>query len=297
MIEAKTRSIVNTDRYAANDKTRPTRLAFRAFLVGALIIGVVVTLYPFWFMLTGSFKSQAELFSLPPAILPESWQWNNYAGLVAETPYVRWFVNSVLVTTLRIAISLFLCSLAGFALATFRLPYRRLIFAVVVVSIVMPFEAIYIPLYIMMTRIGWVNSYYALIVPWAASGIGIFLMRQYMMTIPDELIEAARVDGASAWRVYWQIAVPLAKPAFAALAIVLFLVSWTAFFWPLIVLTDPELFTLPIGLTTLMNVTEQLQRWEFGMAGSVIASLPLVIVFVVAQKYFVAGLTSGAVKN
>lgn len=273
------------------------QVAVRVLVYALLIAGATVTLYPFAFMLAASFKSQSEIFSLPPSLLPRSLRLDGYQKLLTEKPFLTWFFNSVVVVGMRLAISLFLCSLAGFAFAKFEFPLKRALFITIIASIMIPFESLYIPMYIVMSQLGLVNTLPALFLPWAASGFGIFLMRQYMVGIPSEMIDAARVDGASGFRIYWQIALPLARPALGALTIVLYLATWTSFFWPLIILTRPNTFTLPLGIASLLAGIEREEYWETAMAAAVLAALPLIAVFVAMQRQFLAGLTIGSVKG
>lgn len=271
---------------------------FKIIIYILLVIGAIITLYPFLFMVGSSFKSVDQIFSLPPNIIPNKLVFTGYIQLFFEDfRFTKWYLNSVFVTLVRIIISLFLCSIAGFAFAKYRFRYQKLLFVFIIASIMIPFEALFVPLYIIMINFGWINSYKALIVPWAANAFGIFLMRQFMISIPNEIIDSAKVDGASGFRIYWQIAVPLSKPAFGALGIVLFLSTWTSFSWPLIVLHNPDKFTLPLGLATFASNFETGDFWVAMMSGSVLVSIPIILIFIIFQKQFVHGLTLGSVKG
>lgn len=267
-----------------------------AYLV--LIIGIVVTLYPLLFMAAGSLKSTSEIFSLPPTLIPSTWRVENYPTLFTSTRFPFWYLNSLLVVALRVPLSLFLCSLGAFALAKYHFPGNRLIFWLVIAVIMVPFEAIYIPLYFMMVTLKWTNSFAGLIIPFAASAFGIFMIRQYMVSIPDELIQAAKVDGASGFWIYWRIMLPLCRPALGAMAIIFFLTTWNSFLWPLVILQKNELLTLPLGMVFLLQPDERIgQRWHLAMAATTLATLPLLFGFLAFQRQFIAGLTTGGVKG
>ena len=201
---------------------------------------------------------------------------------------------------IRLPLSLFRCSLGAFALAKYQFPGRTIVFWLVIATIMVPFEAIYIPLYFIMLKLNWLDTYQALIVPFAASAFGIFMLRQYMVSVPDEFVDAAKVDGASGWWIYRSVMVPLSLPALGAIAIILFLATWNSYFWPLIVATDIEVLTIPLGLVYLIDITIANSiglQWEKAMVVATISILPLLLTFLLAQRQFIAGLTSGGVKG
>jgi ABC-type glycerol-3-phosphate transport system permease component len=202
-----------------------------------------------------------------------------------------------LVTTLLTILSVFFCSLAGFAFAKYRFALRKPLFAVVLAALIVPFQVILIPLYVITIKLGWMNTYYALVIPFMASPFGIFLMRQFMVdSIPNEVMESARIDGCSEFAIFLKFALPLSRPALGAFAIYQFVFSWNSFLWPLIVLNETEKYTLPVGLQSLFGI---FYLKEFGtlMAGSALMIIPVVSLFVFMQKHFVSGLTVGAVKE
>jgi ABC-type glycerol-3-phosphate transport system permease component len=272
----------------------------RLLIYFALLLGLMFTIYPFLFMLSTSLQTNAEIFSAPPKLIPPTWQFVNWPNLFAETDFTLWFRNSVIVVAIRLPLSLFLCSLGGFALAKYQFPGRTLVFWLVIATIMVPFEAIYIPLYFIMLKLGWLHTFAALIVPFAASAFGIFMLRQYMVSIPDEFIDAAKVDGASGFWIYRSIMVPLSLPALGAISIILFLATWNNYFWPLIVATDRDVQTIPLGLVYLIDITLSNDlglQWEKAMVAATISILPLLLTFLLAQRQFIAGLTSGGVKG
>ena len=277
------------------------RWAGLAAITFVIVVGLVFTIYPFLFMLGATLKTNKEIFSLPPTLLPPTWQFQNWPGLFADTSFARWLLNSVIVVVIRLPLSLFLCSLGAFALAKYEFPGRTLVFWLVIATIMVPFEAIYVPLYFIMLKLDWLDTYQALIIPFAASAFGIFMLRQYMVSVPDEFIDAAKVDGASGWWIYRSVMVPLSLPALGAIAIILFLATWNSYFWPVIAANGQDVLTIPLGLTWLISggAAEAMEgpQWHLAMVVATISIMPLLLTFLLAQRQFIAGLTSGGVKG
>jgi ABC-type glycerol-3-phosphate transport system permease component len=286
------------DLSGGSRRARSTQILARGLLYLVLIAMGVAVIYPFLWMILATFKTTSEIFSLPPSLLPKKVVVGNYVTAFTHTSVIRWFMNSLYVTGTRVILSLFLCSLAGFAFAKYNFRFRTPLFLILIASFMIPFQVILIPLYVLMVQIRWVDSYLALWVPWMASPFGIFLMRQYIVSLPDDLLDAARIDGASEFRIYWQIVLPLTKPALGALATIIFLQQWTNFLWPLIILNSESKYTLPLGVATLMS-SLQLGRIDWGvlMVIAALTTLPILCVFFVMQKQFIAGLTLGSVKG
>jgi lactose/L-arabinose transport system permease protein len=186
--------------------------------------------------------------------------------------------------------------MGGFGFAKYEFRGKNPLFTLLIGSMMIPFWVYVVPLYVFMIKIGWINTYQALIIPWVGSAFGTFLCRQYMLSLPSELLDAARIDGASEIRILVQIALPLARPALGAVAIVLFLSSWNSFFWPLVILRDQARYTIPVGLALLSNMNVGQREWGPLMAGSVLASLPIIMVFLFMQRQFISGMVAGAVK-
>ena len=269
------------------------RRAIRILIQVLLVIAALAALYPLIFMVSGSFKRVSELTSLPPTLLPRAVDTGGYETL-ATTGFPRWFANSILVTGLRVGLTILVSSMAAFAFAVYRFPFRRTLFILVVGSLLLPFEVLYLPLLSLMIDLDWMNTYRALILPFVASGFTVFVIHQYMVSLPSELIQAARVDGASEWGIYWKVALPLSRPILGAVGVILFIQTWNSFFWPLIVLQDTDLFVLPVGLTALLaRVFHEQDMWTAVLAGSTLMTIPMVIVFLVMQRHLVAGLTEG----
>ncbi|WP_427366632.1 carbohydrate ABC transporter permease [Candidatus Caldatribacterium saccharofermentans] len=262
-----------------------------------LIVGAGFMLLPLIWCLSSSFKTSGEIFTYPPTLLPKDPTLSNYTELFSRFPYGKWYLNSIVYTVLLTTLSVFFCSLAGFAFAKYRFALQKPLFAIVLAALIVPFQVVLIPLYVTITKLGWMNTYYALVVPFMASPFGIFLMRQFMVTsIPTEIIESARIDGCSELGIFLKIVLPLSQPALGAFAIYQFVFSWNSFLWPLIVLNETSKYTLPIGLQSLFGIF-YLKEFGILMAGSALMIVPVVTVFVFMQRYFVSGLTVGAVKE
>ena len=260
-----------------------------------LLVGVFLTIVPFFYMVSASFKPGSELYSIPVQLLPDDLYLGNYELLFGETSFLRWFGNSVFVALARTVIAITLSLMAGYAFAKFEFRFKRPLFLLVIATLTLPLYVILVPLFSMMATMGWMDTYWALILPFTAQAIGIFLARQQLLAIPNELLEAARIDGASEWGIFTRIVVPLAQPVIAVMGILFFTASWNDYIWPLIVLTSDEKFTVSLGLPSLIGPYAQ----EYGavMAGSFLGTLPIVIIFLIFQRRFIEGIMAGALKG
>ncbi len=220
---------------------------------------------------------------------------SNYRNLWKTVPYGRYFVNSVFIATASTLLTLFFCSLGGYAFAKYRFRGQKILFGILLASMMVPFQVLLVPLFGLMYDIGWLNSYKAIVIPFSVGAFGVFLMRQFIVTIPTELLDAARIDGCSEFGIYYRIVLPIIKPALGALTIYSFLGSWNGYLWPLIILRDEAKYTLPIGLANLVGVYRQ----DYGMlmAGTLLSLMPIVILFLAMQREFVQGITLGGVKE
>ncbi|MGX2039331.1 carbohydrate ABC transporter permease [Methylocaldum sp. MU1018] len=261
----------------------------------ALVTAVIVTLFPLAWMVAVSFMSSAEANRFPPPLLPESPTLEHYRTLFSRLNLAAYLLNSTLVATLVTALSLLLNSLAGYAFAKLRFKGRDRLFRLLLASMVIPAQVAMLPLFLMLKEMGLVNTYGGVIVPGMASIFGIFLIRQYALSIPDSLLDAARIDGAGEFRIYRTLVLPLCKPILITLAIFTFMGAWNDFMWPLIILTDNDLYTLPVALANLLG--EHVQDAELMMAGAVLTVLPVILLFLVLQKYYIEGLVLGSVKE
>jgi multiple sugar transport system permease protein len=258
------------------------------------VLIVVPMLLPFAWMFLSSFKSSTEIIRIPPTFFPEAPTLKTYSYVVQELDFVRYFINSIIVSTCISAMVLFTSSLCGFLFAKFDFPGKEAIFVAIIATMMIPFAVLAIPLYVLMAQLRWVDTYVGIIVPMFISAFGMFLMRQFMAGISISLLEAAKMDGAGEWWMYWHLAVPLSKSAFSALGIFVFMWSWNNLFWPLIVTASPEMRTLTLGVATL--------QWEWGIrhdvvvTGAAISVVPVMVVYAFAHRNFVKGLTLTGLK-
>jgi multiple sugar transport system permease protein len=268
------------------------------FLYLFLISWALFALLPYLWSFTSSFKNLTEVFRYPPQFLPTHFDLTNYINLFQKQFFGRWMINSLALAATNTLLVVFFCSMAGYAFAKFNFRGKNVLFTMMLGSLMIPFQLVMTPLYIEMNTLKWLNSYWALLIPWIAPAFGIFLMRQYMASLPSELVDAARIDGCSEFRIYWQVILPLARPALGTLAIYQFMNSWNSFLWPLMVLRDIKLYTLPLGLATMQgNIQNESTDYGMIMAGAFLAAAPIVILFLFMQRQFIAGLTLGSVKG
>jgi multiple sugar transport system permease protein len=282
----------------------------RALRYVILSVGAVLFVAPFAYMVTSSFQPLSEIFSYPPRWIPTHPTLDNYTGFfTSDHPIGRWILNSAFTTVIITVGQLFFCSLIAYTFAKRTFPGRDLLFFLVLATMMLPEQVRVIPNYLILKGIplfggnnlmgvgghGWLDSFWGYIVPNLINPFGIFLLRQYMKSIPDELLDAARIDGAGHFRVYWRVVLPLSRPALAALAIFTFQFWWQAFFWPLIIINSPQLYTLPLGLALFQEHNRVV--WNLIMAGSVLGAAPLVIVFFIFQRQFVRGISLSGMKG
>ena len=272
------------------------RQANGAALYTAMCLGLLFFCVPLYYMFTTSFKAEAEVFAMPVHWIPHSFLPQNYVDAFLAAPFPRYFWNSLLVAVIVVGSTVLFSALAGYGFAKFDFPGRRLAFLFILSTMMIPFQVLLIPLFVVVHQLGWTNSYAGLIIPGALSAFGVFLMRQACLTLPDELMDAARIDGAREVGIFIRIVLPLLKPAIATLAILTFLGSWNNFLWPLIVVTKDELFTLPVGMTVFQQPM-QAPYWTYIMAVSTVATLPVVIVFLLLQRYFIEGVVVSGLKG
>ena len=274
---------------------RPLRLVSRGILYALLIASAAFMLVPFLWMVSTSLKADEYVLTMPPRFFPQPLTARSYAELAELFPIGRMFFNSLFVAVLTTLGQLLTCSMAAYVFARIRFRGSGVLFLLYLATLMIPSQVTITPLFILMRYLGWLNSYQGLVLPGVFSAFGTFMLRQYFLTIPRELEEAAFIDGASHWTVYRRIILPLARPALATLAVFAFMGSWNAFLWPLFVVRDLEMMTLPVGLATLHG--RWLTRWNLVMAGTVITVLPMLVVYLLAQKYFVKGVVMSGIKG
>lgn len=278
--------------------TKPLRLKWLGpiLLYLVLILGAVLMLLPFFWMITASFKSLSEVIQIPPQWLPKQWDFRNYAEVFRQQPlFGRFFLNSVTVAAVTVVSVLFTASMAGYAFAKFNFAGKNVLFVFVLSTMMIPFQIRMVPLFVMMNSWKLVDTYAGLILPGLVDAFGIFLMRQFIASIPSDLMDAARIDGASEPGIFLRIILPLSQPALSALAIFTLIGNWEAFLWPLLITNSEELRTLPIGLALFSG--RYLQRFDLQMAAATIAILPMVVAFFFLQRRFVEGITLAGLKG
>lgn len=255
-----------------------------------LIFGAFIMVFPFVWMILTSLKDFSQAFLIPPKIIPDPWVFSNYPASLQALPFGRAYLNSIYITAIVVAATLLTASMAGYAFAKIDFPGREGLFLLFLATLMVPYQVTIIPLYIIMTNIGWVDTHLALIVPGALfNAFAVFLLRQFIRAIPKELEEAAIVDGAGRFTIYYKIVLPLLVPALSALAIFVFLGSWNSFFHPLIFLSTPSKFTVPLMLDQFRG--QYTVDWTLLMAGSAIAVIPVLIVYMIGQRQIIEGIT------
>ncbi|MEL6604551.1 MAG: carbohydrate ABC transporter permease [Cyanobacteria bacterium J06614_10] len=277
---------------AVGEKGR-IQVALMYLLLSAIAL---IMLLPLLWLVSTAFKGPMEnLFQFPPQFLPESPTLGNFTKVWQTNPFGRYFFNSTLIAVITVALNLILCSLAAYPLARLNFKGRELLFSLIVSTILIPFQIVMIPLYILTVQLGLTNTYLGAIFPSIASAFGIFLMRQAFQSVPKELEEAARIDGCTELGIWWHIMLPSVRPALVTLAIFVFIGSWSDFLWPLLILDRPEYYTLPLGVARLAGSFSL--DWRLIAAGSVISIVPIVLFFVAAQRYIVPSETGSGVKG
>ena len=261
-----------------------------------LVVFAVITLAPLAWGVSTSLKSNADVFRYPPQWIPQDPQWSNYLDTWNLVPFARYYWNTLYMTVLIVVGQLITSSMAGYAFARLRFPGRDMVFLLYLASLMIPGQVIMIPIFLMVKELGWIDSHLSLIVPSLAGPFGTFLFRQFFLGIPEDLVDAAKMDGCTPLGTYWRIFMPLSKPALATLGVFTAMNCWNSFLWPLILLRTPELYTVTLGLGMLRGLNPFAPQWEILMAGSVTALLPIVVVFLLAQRYFVEGIALTGIK-
>ncbi len=291
-------------------RTEPTRLLRRtqqarartlkralgwSVFYAALSAGAIVMVLPLIWMVSGSLKEPDQIFTIPVQWVPDPARWQNYSEALSSAPFGRYFFNSIFIGTCTTLSVLFFASLAGFGFAKYTFIGRNVLFIAILSTLMVPFQVIMVPLYLLMRDFHWLNTYLALIVPGGMSAFGIFLMRQFILTLPDELFDAARIDGSGEFGTYVRLVLPLSKPPLAALAIFTFLDSWNSLLWPLIVVNDDNLRPLALGLSEFQS--RYGTSYHYLLAASTVAVIPVIVLFVLLQKQFIQGIVLTGLKG
>jgi len=276
-------------------RVQSPRIGVRSLLLHfVLIVGGAVSLFPIYWMFVAGTRPSSDIFSAPPALLPGDFLPSNFDNLFAGTTFAGNLLMSLAVASIYTLVAGLVSAMAGFALAKYPFRGRQALLIVIIVTMTVPFQVTLVPLFEMMTALGWLNSLQAVILPFTFNAFGIFFMRQAFLGFPNELMEAARLDGASDLAIFYRIALPAIRPALAVLGLLLFMFQWNSFLWPLLVLSNPDLYTAPVFLGTLVGLAET----DYGvlLLGTAIATIPTMILFLVFQKQFVTGILAGAIK-
>ncbi|WP_129723975.1 carbohydrate ABC transporter permease [Xylanivirga thermophila] len=260
-----------------------------------LILGSIIMIIPFFWMISTSLKTFPETMKVPPVVFPKVPQFENYRAVIDTVPFLTYYRNTIIVTVVRTLGQLFFCSLAAFAFAKLKFKGRDFLFFGFLSVLMVPTQMILIPNYIIMKTLRWLDTLAAVIAPGMFSAFGVFLMRQFFMTLPDELIESGKIDGCNYFGIYWKLLLPLTKPALTALAVFTIMYSWNDFLWPLIATTSDEARVLSIGIALLQG--QYSTAYHHIMAGSVMATIPILIIFIFAQRYFIEGIALTGMKN
>ena len=299
MLQAETRGPLVSEAAAAVAKPGPEakRARSNAWLIYTLLtLGLIIMVVPFVWMVLSSLKGAAELAQLPPTFLPRVPTLDNYSRLFTQLNFPVYFMNSVILAVSITALNVIFCSMLGYALAKLKFRGKNALFLLVLSTFMIPSAVTLVPLFVLMSNLHLVNNLLAVILPEAAGGIGVFLMRQFMLAIPDDLLDAGRVDGASEFFLFWKVVMPLCGPALATLTILTFLASWNDFIWPLIVLTSDQKYNLPVALATFA-VGPHVNDNGLLLAGAVVVVMPILLVFFLLQRYFTQGIVMTGLKG
>ena len=280
---------------AGKKTSKFTKNIRKILLYTVLLVGVLATLFPFFYMIVLATRGRSEIFAYPPPLWFGDSFGENYQMLMESLPFYRNILNSLIVSTSATLLTLFFCALGGYGFAKYEFKGKDKLFFLMLATMMIPMLLGVIPWYIMMTRFGWLNSFKPLIIPGAANAFGIFLMKQFMEDIPDELMEAARIDGAGEFEMFYKIILPLSLPGLGTLAILTFLGSWNNYLQALLVLESEAKFTIPVALSMLRGKVDQ--NWGAQMVGTALGIAPIIGVFILASKQFIAGITEGSMKG
>jgi multiple sugar transport system permease protein len=262
-----------------------------------IVAGAMIMVIPFAWMISASLMTPQEISARPPVWIPAEPQWENYVNVSQVVPMLRMYINSLLVTSATVLGILFTSSLAGYTFAKFEFPGRDVLFVTTLATMMIPFFVTLIPVFYIVKEFGWLNSYTGLIIPGIVSAYGIFLMRQFMLDLPNELLDAARIDGASEFAIFYRIVIPLSMAAMATLGTFTFIGTWHIFLWPLLVVSSRDLYTIPLGLNSLRLYAGEVRNVNMLMAGTSMSVVPVLILFLFMQRYFVQGIALTGLKG
>ena len=260
----------------------------------SLVTGAIVMAFPIYWMFATAVRPHAEIFEAVARLIPSRTSWDSFRAVFAHYPVLTWIYNSVIIAVVAVALTVLINLLCGYTFAKFRFPGRNILFFAILGALMVPIQVILVPEFLIVSWLGLLNTHLGVILPRAAEAFGIFMVRQFMVSIPDELIEAARLDGAGEFAIFWRIVLPLSKPVIAVLVIFTFMWRWNDFSWPLVALTDQDMFTIPLGLNLLRG--EVNPDWGNVMALALLSLLPMLVIFLAFQRYLIQGIASTGLK-
>ena len=278
-----------------NSLKRRSRGAGYYVVFALMTIGALVMLFPIIWMFLCSFKTQNEMYQMPPSILPNQWNLNNYKNVFKQMPFAKYYLNSLGTSGLNMAVGVLTSALIGYVFAKYQFRGRETIFLVVLACMMIPYETLMPTVYKIMVKFHWTNSYLVLTIPYFCNIFGIFLMRQFFLDLPNDYLEAAEIDGCSQLRTWWSVAMPMARSTVATLVIFLFMASYNSFLWPLIAVDSRKYFTLPIGIQSMLS--DRGSQYAMLMAASSMVIVPVCVIFAAMQKQFIEGMTAGGIKG
>lgn len=290
-------SLTDVRRQTSGSFTTPRDRSRRSSLFGyaVLTVAAVLMLFPLVWTVFGAFKPTGEILSFPPTLLPQSPTVENFEDLLLGSLFPRYFINSVVVAAISIAGNILLCTMVGYALAKLEFPGKKLVFMAVLLAIMVPGIVMFVPLFVTVNALGLSNSYAGMTIPFIVGATGVFLVRQYLLDVPDELLEAARIDGASEFYVFRRVVLPLCGPVIATIGILTFMGSWNSLLWPLVIAQSQDMYTLPVALAFLSQ-GDGIINYGVTLAGSLLTILPVLLVFLFFQRYFIAGVATSGLK-
>jgi multiple sugar transport system permease protein len=285
------------ERARLSDERLRRRMQGLIWFTLALVLAVSFA-FPLYVMVSSGFKAEEEVLATPIHWWPQNFQGlTQFRKAFEVVPLLRFFFNSALMASIDVVVTVIFSAMAGYGFAKFRFRGRRWLFIFILSTITVPFQILLVPLFIEVRNAGWDNTYAGLIIPGIMNAFGVFMMRQFAYSIPDELLDAARMDGAGEPRIFWQVVFPLLAPASASLAVIIFLFSWNNFLWPLVVIKDQALSTIPVGITVFTQPHSAEPQWAVAMAVSTLATLPVALLFVFFQRYFIQGMIMSGIKG
>ncbi|CAA9481540.1 MAG: ABC transporter, permease protein 2 (cluster 1, maltose/g3p/polyamine/iron) [uncultured Rubrobacteraceae bacterium] len=294
---------MSEEGFPVDETTRPSgkaRTSWRdlkgadAVVWGLLVAGALVMVFPLYWMFATAVRPRTELFGGGFRLLPSELVWSNFSEAWGKLPFTQFYINSIIIAAIAVVVTVFINLLAGYTFAKYEFPGRNVIFLILISTLMIPIQVIMVPEFLIITQLGWVNTYAGVIVPRAAEAFGLFMVRQFMVSIPDELIEAARLDGAGEFKIFWKVVLPLSWPVVAVLTIFTFMWRWNDFAWPLVVLQDQGSYTVPLGLNLMKG--QFFTDWTGIMSMSLVSILPMLLVFIFFQRYFIQGIASTGLK-